>query len=282
MPICYRPIARARPICPGGSSIRDRIALDGTDIDVPADVSGSVVEDGFEVDTTVARPAVNGDQDRTRRRQNSIAQEILAPASDADGGGVDFDDRHPRIVYEFDVPVQGGRGRSGRGFKHGQDRSRTNRGTPDLNHLRLRPRLGKDRAPTQASFVRSLSALAGASGCELPHSRANSLKFYRSGVIGPTKGSARSSPALRRRAIPERGQMPGASLDGRPEPRATRRDERPPPVTNRRATFPGCGPAAARARQVRRAFPALRAAWPRARDYLASTLRSVVAPRPRC
>jgi hypothetical protein len=85
MPICYRPIARARPICPEGSSIGDRIALDGTDIDVPAEVSGSVVEYGSKVDTTVPRPAVNGDQDRTPWRQNTVAQKILAPASDADG-----------------------------------------------------------------------------------------------------------------------------------------------------------------------------------------------------
>src|SRR5215831_16158657 len=161
MPICYRPIARARTICPGGSSIRDRIALDGTDIDVPAYVSGSVVEYGFEVDTTVARPAANGDQDRTRRRQNTVAQEILVPASDADGGGVDFDDRHPRIVDELDVPVQGGRGRPCRGFKRAQGRSRANCGTPNLKHFRLRLRFGKNRAPTQASLVGSLSALAG-------------------------------------------------------------------------------------------------------------------------
>src|SRR6516225_5413270 len=161
MPICYRPLARARPICPEGSSIGDRIAFDGADIDVPADVSGSVVEYGFEVDTTVTHPAVNGDPDRTCRRQNTVTQEILAPASDADGRGVDFDDRHPRIVDEFDVPVQGGRGRPDRGFKHAQDRSRTNRGTPDLKHLRLQPRLGKNRAPTQASFMRSLCVLAG-------------------------------------------------------------------------------------------------------------------------
>ena len=86
-------------------AIRDRVPLVRTNIDVPTDQGGPVVEDGFEVEAAVGRPIVYMNESRRGRCQKIIAQEILLPTPAPDRRGVDFDNGHPCIIGDLDLPV---------------------------------------------------------------------------------------------------------------------------------------------------------------------------------
>ena len=96
-------------------SIRDCISLDRTDVNIFADLGGSVVEHGLEIKST--SPAIADiNQGRTCRHQVIVTQNIDIPALGAKVRDINLDDRHPCIIGELDPAIQRRSRRSGRGL----------------------------------------------------------------------------------------------------------------------------------------------------------------------
>jgi hypothetical protein len=121
-------------------TIGDRVSFQPAHVDVPPDLGSSVIEDGFEVEST-ARSVVYIHRYRTRWRQHIGTQEIDGPEPGTDVRDVNFYNRHPRIVGELDPPIQREGGRSGTGLYGAKDRPRYNRVACDLGHFQLRQSL---------------------------------------------------------------------------------------------------------------------------------------------
>jgi hypothetical protein len=109
-----RPALRTRGIA-APLSKGDRVFLYPAYIDIPPDLGNPIVEHDFEVKST-SGCIIYTCPYRTDRRQVVSTPKIDVPKLGADARDVNFYNSHPRVIGEFDPPIERRGGRPGGGL----------------------------------------------------------------------------------------------------------------------------------------------------------------------